>query len=192
MQILDTIFSIAVLIMSVVVHEVSHGYVAYRLGDPTAFYAKRLTLNPIRHLDPFGSVFLPLILALSGSGMVFGWAKPVPYNPNNVKHGGRGEIMVALAGIVSNLFIAIIFSMILRLVISFGYINPALMFILPTIIIINIILAIFNLMPVPPLDGSKVVFAILGPRFNNIRDVLERYAIVFVVLFIVLDRKSVV
>lgn len=184
MQIIDTIFMVAILIFSVVIHEVSHGYVAYKLGDPTAFYARRLTLNPLRHLDPFGSVFLPLILALSGTGVVFGWAKPVPYNPNNVK-GRYGEIAVALAGIVSNITIAIIFSLILRACVYFGVSSNGLMFILPTIIIVNILLAVFNLMPIPPLDGSKVLFSLLGYRFWRARDILERYSIVFIVLFVV-------
>ncbi len=191
MQIIDTVFLVAILIMSVVIHEVAHGYVAYKLGDNTAFYAKRLTLNPIRHLDPFGSVFLPLILALSGTGLVFGWAKPVPYNPNNLRNGARGEIMVAIAGIVVNLFIAIFFSIVLRLAISYGFINDALMFVLPTIVIINLLLAIFNLMPIPPLDGSRILFSTLGERYRNIGYAMERYSLIFIVLFIVFVWKYI-
>src|SRR3990167_11543260 len=104
---IDVIFQIAVLIMSVVIHEVSHGYVANSLGDPTARLEGRLSLNPIRHLDPFGSILVPIVTSLSG--FTFGWAKPVPYNPYNLRNGRRGEVMVALAGPLSNIIIALFF-----------------------------------------------------------------------------------
>ena len=105
------IFSIAVLVMSVVVHEVAHGSIAYALGDPTAKMAGRLTLNPIKHIDPFGSIIVPLILAMIPGGMIFGWAKPVPYNPYNLKAGKYGPAYVALAGPVSNFFLDLIFGL---------------------------------------------------------------------------------
>ncbi|HPI24743.1 MAG TPA: site-2 protease family protein, partial [Candidatus Paceibacterota bacterium] len=104
-----TIFSIIVLVMSVVIHEVSHGYMAYVLGDPTAKLAGRLTLNPIAHIDPFGSIILPLLLSLLPGGIVFGWAKPVPYNPYNLQAGKWGPAYVAAAGPASNILLAVIF-----------------------------------------------------------------------------------
>src|SRR5574344_2135474 len=110
----DGIFYVAVLIMSVVIHEVAHGYSAYLLGDDTAKLQGRLTLNPLKHLDPFGSVVLPLLLVLTNSGFIIGWAKPVPYNPRNLKKGRRDDFIVSISGIVANLTIALIFGLILR------------------------------------------------------------------------------
>jgi len=105
----DLVFQIAILIMSVVIHEVSHGYAAYSLGDPTAKYEGRLTLNPLRHLDMFGSVLLPFILYITHAGFIFGWAKPVPYNPHNLRPGRWSEAQVAIAGPFSNLCLALVF-----------------------------------------------------------------------------------
>ncbi len=184
MQILDTFFAIVVLVMSVVIHEVAHGFMAYRLGDKTAFYANRLTLNPIKHLDPFGSVMLPILLALSNTGFVFGWAKPVPYNPNNIQSGKKGELKVALAGIVANTFIAILFSLFIRASLYFGLMNEVLLGALSTIVVINLLLAVFNLMPIPPLDGSKVIFSLLPYRYENLRYSIEKYSFVLIIIFV--------
>src|SRR5574343_1975545 len=109
-----TIFSLIVLLFSVIIHELAHGYVAYSLGDPTAKYQGRLTLNPLKHLDPFGSVVLPLLLVLTNSGFIIGWAKPVPYNPRNLKGGRKADFIVSISGIVANLIVALIFGLILR------------------------------------------------------------------------------
>jgi len=177
----DVIFQIAILIMSVVIHEVSHGYAASYLGDETARYQGRLTLNPLKHLDPFGSVILPLILAISHAGFIFGWAKPVPYNPYNLRPGRWSEAIVALAGPASNIILALIFGLLLRSGIS-G--NPAFVQIIATIAYINVLLAVFNLVPLPPLDGSKLLFALFPDKLFQIRGFFERYGLVLVLLFI--------
>ena len=159
MQIYDTIFVVIIIIFSAIIHEVMHGVAADSLGDKTARYAGRLTLNPIPHLDPFGSVILPLIFALSGSPIFFGWAKPVPYNPYNLRPGRFSEAIVAGAGPASNLVIALLAGIVIRL----GFLGPVVGDVLFLIVAINVMLCVFNLIPVPPLDGSKVLEAIL-PR----------------------------
>jgi len=159
MQAIDGIFYVIVLIMSVVVHEFSHGYTAYLLGDNTARDSGRLTLNPIKHLDLFGSVVLPLLLVLSNAGFVIGWAKPVPYNPNNLRNVRKGTMLVSVAGVLANLLIAIIFGLLIRFspfLISVSLIGPFLK-IASIIVILNLVLVLFNLIPIPPLDGSKIL-----------------------------------
>jgi len=184
MQAIDTIFYIAILIMSVVIHEVSHGYMAEYFGDKTARHAKRLTLNPLRHLDPFGSIILPALLVLSHAGFVVGWAKPVPYNPDNLRNKKWGTIAVASAGILANLFIAVLFGIILRL--SFYFSLPASFnSIVSLIIIVNLALAIFNLVPIPPLDGSKIFFNLLPESMYHLIEFFERYSLILLVIFIV-------
>ena len=155
----SAIIVIVIIIFSAIIHEVMHGYAADRLGDPTARYAGRLTLNPIPHLDPFGSVILPVLLSFSGSPIFFGWAKPVPYNPYNLRPGRFSEAIVAGAGPASNLTIAILFGMVIRLGLFPQEINA----ILFLIVVINMMLFLFNLIPVPPLDGSKILSGVL-PR----------------------------
>jgi Zn-dependent protease len=157
MPITDTLFLVAVIIFSAVIHEVMHGYAADRLGDPTARYAGRLTLNPIPHLDPFGSVILPLVLAFSGSPFFFAWAKPVPYNPYNLRPGRFSEAIVAGAGPAANLAIALLTGLIIRL----APLPSSVTAILFIIVVVNVMLCIFNLIPVPPLDGSKILSALL-------------------------------
>lgn len=179
---IDFVFSIAVLIMSVVVHEVSHGFMANYLGDPTAKYADRLTLNPIKHLDFFGSFLVPLLTYAAG-GFIFGWAKPVPYNPYNLKDQKWGPALVGAAGPASNIFLALIFSLFMRF--FAGSIMPiASLNIITLIIFINLILAIFNLLPIPPLDGSKVLFAFLPYKWNYIQSFLEQYGFFILLIFI--------
>jgi Zn-dependent protease len=175
----DFIFQIAILIMSVVVHEISHGYAASFLGDQTARYQGRLTLNPVRHLDFVGSFLVPSISYFLG-GFIFGWAKPVPYNPYNLKPGRWSEAMVAGAGPASNIALAIIFGLFLRV----GVGSPAFIQITSIIVLINIILAIFNLVPIPPLDGSKILFAIFPGKLFQIRGFFEKYGLMLVLFFI--------
>ena len=157
------IFQIIVLLFSVVIHEVSHGYVAEYFGDPTARLAGRLTLNPIKHLDPFGFVSLPGFLAVTHSPFLFGWAKPVPYNPYNLRDPLSGGAKIAAAGPISNFLIALVFAIAFRIVNAASSSSGVLLQSFATIVDINILLAVFNLVPIPPLDGSKLLPAIL-PR----------------------------
>ena len=176
--------------MSVVIHEVSHGYMAEYFGDRTARYARRLTLNPLRHLDPFGSIILPALLVLSHAGFVVGWAKPVPYNPDNLRNRKWGTIAVASAGILANLFIAILFGIIIHFAPTFGlppydYFSPHPFYLITKIIIIvNLALALFNLVPIPPLDGSKILFNLLPESFYHLTGFIERYSLIFLIIFI--------
>lgn len=181
---LTTIFYVVILIMSVVIHEVAHGYAAYRFGDMTARDAGRLTLNPLRHLDLFGSVILPALLILSHTGFVFGWAKPVPIDPRQFTSPRKGILVTAIAGILANVAIAVIFGLAIRILVSVGVGNEALYGIFGLIVFVNLLLALFNLMPVPPLDGSKILFALLGDRFLRIEQKIEQYSMVFFLLFI--------
>lgn len=179
---LDAIFSILILIMSVVVHEVSHGWVASYLGDPTARLQGRLTLNPLPHIDPVGSVLVPLLLFFTNAGMILGWAKPVPVNPYNLR-GKYGEAAVAAAGPLSNIGLAILFGLLVRFG---GDLLPAsFLQMVVMIVAINIVLALFNLVPIPPLDGSKILFAFLPYHLQQIRESLERYGFFIVLIFIV-------
>lgn len=176
-----TIFSIIILILSVVVHEVSHGYAALFLGDMTAKIAGRLTLNPIKHLDPIGSVFVPLLLSILPGSLIFGWAKPVPYNPYNLRNRRWGELIVAAAGPASNFLIAFVFGMIIRFGLAPNEAFQSLSFI---IVVINIVLGTFNLIPIPPLDGSKILFSVLPQRYSYIKENLERAGFFLLLFFI--------
>lgn len=188
---IDGIFYVVILIMSVVIHEVAHGYMAYRLGDDTAQASGRLTLNPLKHLDPLGSVIVPLLLILTNSGFIIGWAKPVPYNPNNLRNIRRGTFLVSVAGIMANILIAVIFGLLIRFAPMLGIppYSPGLAQpfyrILTIIVFMNIILAFFNLIPIPPLDGSKILFSALSPKYRYIENFLERYGIFILLIFIV-------
>jgi len=150
-----SLFHFLVLIFSIIIHEVSHGAMAKELGDDTAEKMGRLTLNPLAHLDFFGSVFLPLFLFISTSGQfVFGWAKPVPYNPFKLKNPRRDSALLAFSGPLANLGLALIFGILIRLKIFPLAVLPYFL----TIVSTNLVLAIFNLTPIPPLDGSKILF----------------------------------
>jgi Zn-dependent protease len=164
---LDIVFGIVVLVISVILHEVAHGYMANRLGDPTARLAGRLTLNPVSHIDPIGSLALPLLLLLAHSPMLIGYAKPVPYNPDNLR-GRYAEGLVAFAGPGTNIILALVFGLAVR----FGGAAMPLDLIeaFTAIAYINLLLALFNLVPIPPLDGSKV----LGTLFEMLHPALAR------------------
>lgn len=161
------IFQLVVLILSAMIHEVAHGAVANALGDPTAKLAGRLNLNPLNHLDPFGSIILPLILAIptffGQPAFIIAWAKPVPYNPANLRRPLQGSALIAAAGPLSNIAIAAILGFFIRLGASFAWGESAapLMLLFSIVVSLNLLLAVFNLLPIPPLDGAKVLGAFL-------------------------------
>lgn len=173
-----TIIPIAILILSVIIHEVSHGFMADYLGDPTARLQGRLTLNPLKHIDPIGSIVVPLLTSLAG--FTFGWAKPVPYNPYNLKNKRSGEFLIALAGPASNLAVALVFGLIIRFT-QQGIMTPFIQ-ICASIVVINTVLAVFNLIPIPPLDGSKLVFALLPNQYGRTRALLETYSPILILV----------
>lgn len=192
MQGFEGIFYIIILLLSIVVHEVAHGFAAYREGDQTAFLAGRLTLNPLKHIDLVGSVLIPVVLVLSGAPFLFGWAKPVPYNPFNFKNRRRGTLFVASAGVLTNFLIAIIFSLGLRVLIATGIATVSLVAIFSAIITVNILLGVFNLVPIPPLDGARILFALLPERYYKYERHLEAYSMALVILFILFGWKFIV
>ncbi|HEY0011098.1 MAG TPA: site-2 protease family protein [Candidatus Paceibacterota bacterium] len=153
------VFSVLILIFSVIIHEVAHGWAAYAQGDPTAKLAKRLTLNPFRHIDPIGTILVPVLLKLSGSPFLFGWAKPVPYNPYNLRNQRWGEALVAVAGVATNLFLAVVFGLLARHALATG--AGAFGELAALICLVNLFLGIFNLLPIPPLDGYTFLRSVL-------------------------------
>ncbi len=172
----DIIFGLVILIISVILHEVAHGYMANWLGDPTARLSGRLTLNPASHIDPVGSVLLPLVLTLTHSPFLIGYAKPVPYNPYNLP-GKYDEGLVAFAGPGTNIIIAVIFGLVVRF--AGATLSPALVSACTIIVIINLVLAIFNLIPIPPLDGSKVLGSIFGAISHRLARGYDNFTINF-------------
>jgi len=183
------IFSLIILIFSVVIHEVSHGMMADYLGDPTAKFSGRLSLNPIKHLDPFGSVILPILLLIltRGQGPIFGWAKPVPINPYNFRDKKWGNLKVAIAGPGVNLLMALVFGLLMR----FFPLPEPLFYFLSIIVILNLMLAIFNLVPIPPLDGSHILFTFLSEKAWRIKEIFQQYGFLILVLFIFLGFQLI-
>jgi Zn-dependent protease len=183
---IDTIFFLIILIFSIILHEISHGYVAEMLGDKTARLAGRLTLNPLPHIDPLGSVILPALMLIGSAGtFAFGWAKPVPYNPHNLRNYKWGTVAVGLAGVAVNFLIALIFGLMIRYQVELGFVPESrFLGMLSMIVSLNIVLGVFNLIPFPPLDGSKVLFALLPYRFQYIHDYLERNWLIFIIFIL--------
>lgn len=179
-----TIFSLIVLLFSVMMHELAHGYIAYSLGDPTAKYEGRLTLNPLKHLDPFGSVILPLLLLLAtgGQGPIFGWAKPVPINPYNFRDQKWGTFKVAISGPAINFSIAIIFSLFIRFL-NFPQLAPLIQ-LLGIVVFYNFLWGIFNLVPIPPLDGSWILFKLMPQSWESAKLFLQQYGLYILIFFI--------
>ncbi|WKZ24430.1 MAG: site-2 protease family protein [Patescibacteria group bacterium] len=202
--------TIIILILSAVIHEYAHGWMARRLGDTTAEDEGRLTLNPIKHLDPIGSILVPILLVISKVGFFIAWAKPVPYNPYNLIDRKYGELKVAIAGPVSNIILAAVFALIVRflplpdgalislingfftgddaaiMALTQGSLAVSLVFISLVACFINLALAIFNMMPIPPLDGSKVLAAFLPEPFRSKFSSLERYGLIIVIFLVML------
>ncbi len=202
-------FAIFSLILSAIFHEYAHGWAAYKLGDNTAKDAGRLTLNPMAHIDIFGSIILPLLLVISKMGFIIGWAKPVPYNPYNLRDPKFGDLKVAIAGPGMNLILALISGLIARftpilfslkqsLIIGFfkgnydflssqmhGSIVTTIFVMAIIFCFINLLLMLFNLIPIPPLDGSKVLMTFLSPKWQIRMHSLEPYGIL-IILFLVM------
>lgn len=168
------------LIISIAFHEFSHALVANSLGDPTPKYEGRLTLNPLAHLDPLGTVLLLIV--------GFGWGKPVPFNPYNLKYQRFGPAMVAAAGPISNFVLILLFVGILRILLSVGISIPGIEELLVIIILLNTILMLFNLIPIAPLDGSKVLYSILPMSWENLKENMERYGPMILLGLIIIDR----
>lgn len=188
-QLLGQLYQVAVLIFLVIIHEVSHGLMAYRLGDNTAKEAGRLTLNPIKHLEFFGSFLVPFLFIITGSSFILGWAKPVPFNPYNLKNPKRDGALIALAGPVSNFLIAIVFGLIVRLMVAFMPIatNPILynVYILLNIVIfVSVLLGFFNLIPIPPFDGSRIVLAFLRGEAERFWLKMENYGTLLIIILL--------
>ena len=186
----DAVFGFIILILSVILHEVAHGYMADWLGDPTARLAGRLTLNPMSHIDPIGTILLPLILIFTNSPVRIGYAKPVPYNPYNLP-GKYDETLVAFAGPATNIALALVFGLAIRF--AGAALSPSMDVAFAIIVYINMLLALFNLIPIPPLDGSKVlsgIFAAVSPGLERgygvFRSNFERLGILSGTLLILL------
>lgn len=167
-------FYLFVFLFAAIIHEVAHGATAYKLGDPTAKDAGRLTLNPVRHIDPVGSIMLPLILYIVQSPVLFGWAKPVPFNPAFLKKPKRDSGLIALSGPMSNFAVGLIFFGIMKGMELGGVMIPNLPTFLQIIIYVNVWLGVINLVPLPPLDGSKVLFMLLPKKWYGVELFLEK------------------
>lgn len=184
---MEQVIIIIALIISIILHEMAHGYAANALGDPTARLQGRLSANPLVHIDPLGSIIIPAFLFFTNAGILFGWAKPVPYNPYNLSNQKWGEALVAAAGPATNLFLALIFSLIIR---SSEFLDISATFtqIAWYIVYINILLAMFNMLPIPPLDGSKILTSILPFRlqqqYRQFAQTVERFGLFAMFAFI--------
>ncbi len=186
------IITLLILILSIVLHEVAHGYTANWLGDPTARLAGRLSANPLLHIDPIGSVILPALLFFSGAPFLFGWAKPVPYNPYNLNNQKWGESIVAAAGPLTNLLLATIFAVLIRFSSTFGF-SGSFIDIAVYIVTINVLLAVFNAIPFPPLDGSKIIEPFLpfglSLKYRAFKNYMENLGFIalFLMVFILMQ-----
>lgn len=184
---MEYILFFVILIFSIIIHEVSHGFVADKLGDPTARLQGRLTLNPKPHIDLFGSIILPLILIISHSPMLFGWAKPVPFDPFNLKNPRKDSALISLAGPSANFIIAILFSIIARILVLINFSGFEFFYSLAvSVVLLNVVLGVFNLIPIHPLDGFKVVGGLLSEKQANEWYQLERFGIIFLLAFLFL------
>lgn len=170
---MELLLALIILILSVIVHEVAHGYAADAFGDPTARLAGRLTMNPLPHIDFVGSLVIPALLVFTSSPILFGWAKPVPYNPYNLRNRRVGETVVALAGSATNLFFAVVFGLLVRYGAALG-LDATAISLAATIAFINLFLGLFNLIPFPPLDGFTALRAMLPWKSGSALERFER------------------
>lgn len=188
---LSVVITLGVILVSMVLHELAHGFVAYKLGDDTAKVDGRLTLNPLKHLDPILSIAMPLLLLLTG-GPVFGGAKPVPVDSRNLRHGVWGMALVAIAGPLTNFLIAIVVAVIGHatgvLMLDSGtlmYMPGMMGEIMVNLVYINLGFGIFNLIPIPPLDGSRVLYALMPDEIRGMMERMERWGIVLVMIVVI-------
>lgn len=172
---IDIFVIIVIFLPAVILHEYAHGWVAYRLGDPTAKAAGRLTLNPLKHVDPIGTIVLPALLIVMRSPVLFGWAKPVPVNFMNLNRPKRDMLWVGIAGPAVNILLAVVLSLFLKLGLS-----EAVHELISLAILVNLVLATFNMLPIPPLDGSRLVMSLLPIRYARYYARLEPYGILIV------------
>jgi Zn-dependent protease len=179
-QNMGLLIMLVVLFFSVIIHEVAHGYIALLNGDPTAKLYGRLTLNPLPHIDPVGTILVPALLLFSHSGILFGWAKPVPVNPANFRNYRTGEFSVSAAGPLSNFFLAVLFAQLLPWTMN----NEGAAILCTYGVKINLILMLFNLIPIPPLDGSKVVMPLLPRSLQQLYVQLEPVGFVLILLLL--------
>lgn len=183
MSLLEIVNLIFIYVVAITIHEYSHAFAAHQLGDPTAKEEGRLTLNPMAHIDPLTTLALPMLLILAGSPVIFGAARPVPFTPYMVRGGKKGAALIALAGPASNLVLAAIIALVIRLVPSLALAGSGLLI---SMMAVNIALALFNLLPIPPLDGSRILYAFVPA---NMQDAMERFErtgpIIILVLFLV-------
>lgn len=162
------------LLTAITLHEAAHGYVAYRLGDSTAYQEKRVTLNPLRHIDPLGTILIPLLLLCVGSPFIFGYAKPVPVNFSRLRSPRRDSVLVALAGPMSNLIMAFLWA-VLKLMLFLFWQNAFLFKVVDAAIVVNLVLFAFNLFPLPPMDGGRILVCLLPQQLSDGLARVERY-----------------
>ncbi len=183
-------------IFAITLHEVAHGLIAYRLGDPTAKMVGRLTLNPLRHVDPIGTVIVPLVMLLLPGGFIFGWAKPVPIGVNNLKNPHRDMAFVGAAGPIANLLMAIFWALVVRLgltlIPSSPQIGEPVALAGVAGVFINTILMVFNLLPLPPLDGGRVASSLLPPRISAKFDRIEPFGLLIIVVLLMTGMLNIV
>ncbi|MBI4127998.1 MAG: site-2 protease family protein [Parcubacteria group bacterium] len=182
-ELVTLLLFVVIFLTAITLHEFAHAWTATMLGDPTPAYEKRLTVNPLAHLDPIGT----LLLFLVG----FGWGKPVPFNPYQLRNQRYGPALVAVAGPATNLVIAIIFALTIRLL-GPSFLAPSVLAFFLSVIVLNIALAVFNLIPIPPLDGSKVLFAFLPDSLTDVKLSLERYGPFILIFFVFVLRADIV
>ena len=195
---MELLLALPVLLLSVVLHEYAHGWMALRQGDRTALEAGRLTMNPAAHIDPVGSILVPLILWLAPGNVLFGWARPVPVDPRNFRNYRRGDVLVSLAGVAANLLLAALFTALIIVLIHLGRVLPAGEEVFSLLramaqfgIWLNLILVFFNLIPIPPLDGSHVLYHLLPARLALAYREIGRYGMVVLLLILFLAPEVI-